>query len=225
MNHLERCQCLHLIPNMLVDLKKSFSDEANSLLKGNRYQENATFSPSHSLQLALVQGHYLVTKVILSKALTSCYDCLYQESSLSWHLTGAGCRKPLHPDSQTEHACIHSCAEEFSHQKLSVSITVDGLGRVRESLLSLDVSTKSTTWNEADFILDCSHIYRIWQNSDSAFLIVVFYFHASQLPPLLSSSKEFLPNLASLSQSVVAMCAWLTACCSLPSLHRYHAVL
>lgn len=132
----------------------------------------------------------------LTKALTSCYDCLYQESSLSWHLTGAGCRKPLHPGSQTEHACIHYSAEESSHQKLSVSITVGGLGRDREFVLSLDVSTKSTTWNEADFILDCSHIYQIWQNPDSLFLTVVFYFRASLLPrfSLFAELQQRVPS-------------------------------
>ena len=103
--------------------------------------------PTNSSQL------WLKGTTQFTKALTSRYDCLYQESSLSRYLTSAGCRKPLHADSQTEHACIHYSAEEFSHQKLSVSNTVDGLGRDREFVLSLGVSTKSTTWNEADFIL------------------------------------------------------------------------
>lgn len=57
--------------------------------------------------------------------------------------------------------------------------------------------------------------------SQLSFVFVLLISHLSS--SLLSSSKEFLPNLASLSQSVDAMCAWLMAC-SLPSLHRYHAV-
>lgn len=85
-----------------------------------------------------------------------------RESSLQWHLieasTDAGCRKPLHPDFQTEHDCICYSAKEFSYQELSISVTTDGLGRdLIECILYLAVPTESVrvlsvAWNEAEIL-------------------------------------------------------------------------